>query len=105
MKDSARDLVDTVDDFWAKFQNFERFLGGIQFITIVQVWNGDFTHSDVWISIWILDDHESFDKFWFSAGKNLVEDVVVSFTFELVSDSGFFEEIENESKKKKMRKN
>jgi hypothetical protein len=93
VKDSARDLVDTIDDFWGELQNFEGFLGGIQFITIVQVWNGDFTHTDVWISVWILDNQASFDELWFSAGEALVEDVVVSFTFELVSDSGFFEEV------------
>jgi hypothetical protein len=81
VENTSGNLVDTVDGFGGKFQNFEGFLSGIQFITIVQVWNGDFTHTDVWISVWILDDQASFDKFWFSARQDLVEDVVVSFTF------------------------
>jgi hypothetical protein len=81
VKDSSRNLVDTIDNFVGEVQNFEGFLGGIQFITIVQVWNGNFTHTDVWISVWILHDQASFNKFWFSARQNLVEDVVVSFTF------------------------
>jgi len=68
VEDSGRDLVDTVDDFWGEFQNFEGFLGGFQLFTIIQVWYGDLTHTDVWISIWILDDQASFDKFWLSAG-------------------------------------
>jgi hypothetical protein len=68
VKDSGGDFVDTVDDFGGEVQNFKRFLGGIQFITIIQVWNGDFTHTDVWICVWILNNQASFDKFWLSAG-------------------------------------
>jgi hypothetical protein len=93
VEDSTRDLVDTVDDFWGEFQNFEGFLSGIQFITIVKVWYGDLTHTDVWIGIWILDNQASFDQFWFSSRETLVEDVVVSFTFELVGDSRFFQKV------------
>jgi hypothetical protein len=93
VENSARDLVDTVDDIWSEVQNFERFLGGFQFFTIVQTFDGDLTHTDGRVSIWILDDQASLDKFRFSAGKTLVEDVVVSFTFKLVSDSRFLQKV------------
>jgi hypothetical protein len=93
VENSHRDLVDTVDDFWGKVQNFEGFLSGFEFFTVVETLDGDLTHTDVGVLVWILDDQASFDEFWLLAGKNLVENMVISFTFELVGDSRFLQKV------------
>jgi hypothetical protein len=93
VKNGASDLVDTVDDFWREFEDFKGFLSGFEFFTIVETLDGNFTHTDVWVLVWILDDQTFFDQFWEFSGKALVKDMVVPLTFELVGDSRFFQKV------------
>jgi hypothetical protein len=93
VEDSHGDLPDSCDDFLRKIQNFEGFLSGFEFFTVIKALNGDFSHTDVCVLVWILDDQALFEEFWLSAGKNLVENMVISFTFKLVGDSRFFQKV------------
>jgi hypothetical protein len=49
------DFPDSVDNVGGKFQNFEGFQSGFQFITIIETGDSDFTTRTIWISIWIAD--------------------------------------------------
>jgi hypothetical protein len=81
------DFPDSVDYIGGEFQNFERFQSGFQFITIIETVDGDFTTRTIWVLVWIGDQQTLFNNGWDSVGDNLVEDVVGSFTTELVNYS------------------
>jgi len=91
--DSGGDLVNTLDVFSGELEDFEGLLGGVQLITIIEVWYGDLTLADGWVCIWIWDEKASLDELWLSLGENLVEDVVVSLTLELEGDTGLLEKV------------